>query len=197
MSFHQIKDKLRILLWNILGVSKTHLDAIADVHFLFEDKYTIWGRASYNNHAQIYRWSEAPLTIGKYCSISYGVKFIMDDGRHCYNQVTNYPFQANDIGKKRGITIGNDVWIGLDAIILNGITIGNGVTIAAGSVVTHDVPDYCIVAGVPAKIIKLKCTQKEAARMNEIAWWDWNEEQINASLSDFRLPIPEFISKHS
>lgn len=61
--------------------------------------------------------------------------------------------------KKEGITIGNDVWIGMNVIILNGVTIGNAVTVAAGAVVTTDVPDYCVVGGVPAKIIKHKCTE--------------------------------------
>ena len=61
---------------------------------------------------------------------------------------------------------------------------------------THDVPDYCLVGGVPAKIIKRKCTEEEAAQMNKIAWWDWDDEKVDDCYEDFKLPIPEFIKKH-
>jgi len=144
----------------------------------------------------VYRWSDAPLQIGRYCSISYHVKFVLDDGTHCYNHVSNYPFGTNVIGEKRGIVIGNDVWIGMGTTILNGVEIGNGVTIAAGSVVTKDVPDYCIVGGVPSKVINEKCSREEASLMNQIAWWNWDDEKIRQRMDDFRLSIPEFIAKY-
>lgn len=187
---------LREKLWNILGIGRKHMLWVADSRFLKEDKYTSKGLKTYDNNAVVYRWSDAPLTIGKYCSISYGVKFILDDGKHTFNQITNYPFQNNEISLKKGIHVGNDVWIGLNTIILNGVNIGNGVTIAAGSVVTKDVPDYCVVAGTPAKIIKRKCTIEEANEMSKIAWWNWSEEQIHKALPDFKKSIPEFIEKY-
>lgn len=189
-------EKLRIYLWRLLGISKDHMQYVVDYSFLKEDPYTTRGFKTYDNNSVVCRWCDAPLNIGKYCSISYGVRFIVDDGKHTYNQVSNYPFQSNEIGAKRGITIGNDVWIGLNAVILNGIKIGNGVTVAAGSVVTHDVPDYCVVAGVPAKIVKRKCTEQEAETMNKIAWWNWTEDQINKALPDFKGSITDFISKY-
>lgn len=144
----------------------------------------------------VYRWSDAPLVVGKYCSISYHVKFIVDDGKHGFNHVSNYPFQTNEIDQKQGIIIGNDVWIGMGVTILNGVRIGDGVTIAAGAVVTKDVPDYCVVAGVPARIEREKCTREEAETMKKIAWWNWPEERIYACISDFQLPISDFIKKH-
>ncbi|MCQ2256417.1 MAG: CatB-related O-acetyltransferase [Bacteroidaceae bacterium] len=189
-------EKARAFFWNLLGISKQHMQWIVDSRFLKEDPNTTIGFKTYDNNAVIYRWSDAPLTIGKFCSISYGVKFLIDDGGHNYNQVSNFPFTTNEIGEKQGIIIGNDVWIGLNAIIMNGINIGNGVTVAAGAIVTHDVPDYCVVAGVPAKIIKRKCTEQEAEEMKKIAWWDWNEEQIKMAMSDFKLPISGFIQKY-
>ena len=191
-----MREKIRALLWKLLGVDRVHLNRVIDNVFLKEDKHFSIGYKSYNNHAIVYRWSDAPLVIGKYCSISYHVKFILDDGKHCFNKVTNYPFPSNEIGPERGIVVGNDVWIGMDTIILNGVKIGNGVTVAAGSVVTHDVPDYCVIGGVPAKVLRLKCTHEEAMIMNEIAWWDWDDERIKDSVVDFRLSIPEFIAKY-
>ena len=121
---------------------------------------------------------------------------MMDDGKHEYNQVSNYPFRSNDVSKDFGIKIGNDVWIGLNAIILHGCKIGNGVTIAAGAVVTKDVPDFCVVGGIPAKIIRKKCTDEEAEQMNQIAWWDWSDNVIAERNADFRLSISEFIKKY-
>ena len=169
---------------------------VVDSCFLKEDPYTTKGFKTYDNNAVVYRWSDAPLTIGKYCSISYGVKFVLDDGKHQYNQVSNFPFPTNEIGDKKGITIGNDVWIGLNAIILNGLKIGNGATIAAGAVVTGDVPDYCVVAGVPAKVIKRKCSENEAEEMNKIAWWNWSEDKLQKALPDFKYSMSEFIRKY-
>lgn len=191
-----MKKRIRTVFWKFLGVDYDHVLRVVDSVYLKEDHYTSIGYKSYNNNALVYRWTDAPLVIGKYCSISYHVKFILDDGRHCFNNVSNYPFESNEIAGKRGIVIGNDVWIGMGATILNGVTIGNSVTVAAGAVVTKEVPDYCVVAGVPAKIVKRKCTEKEADMMNQIAWWNWDDEKIKQRINDFRLSIPEFIAKY-
>ena len=191
-----LKTKFRFLLWRLLGIDYQHILKVIDDVYLVEDKYTSIGAHSYNNRARIYRWSDAPLRIGKYCAISYGVKFIMDDGRHKTNVVSSYPFKSNRIGENDGITLGNDVWIGMNATILYGVKIGNGVTVASGAVVTQDVPDYCVVGGVPAKIIKRKCSEEEAKKMNEIAWWDWDDELVEERRSDFEMTISEFVTKH-
>jgi len=191
-----MNKKIRTFLWRILGIGYDHALRVVDCVFLREDRFTSMGYKSYENNAIVYRWSDAPLTIGRYCSISYDVKFIMDDGKHGYNVVSNYPFNSNEVGEKRGITIGNDVWIGMSATILNGVTIGNGVTIAAGAVVTKDVADYCVVAGVPARVVREKCSREEAICMSKIAWWNWTDERINDFIDDFRLSISDFIKKH-
>lgn len=186
---------IRKFLWRILGVDYKHILKDIDYVYLSEDKYTQIGDMSYNNNAMVHRWSDEPIIIGKYYSISYSVKFVVDDGSHCDNIVSSYPFKTNKI-RKKGISIGNDVWIGLGATILYGVTIGDGATIAAGAVVTKDVPPYTIVGGIPAKIIKYKCTEDEVIQMQKIAWWDWDKDTIKSRIEDFKLPISEFIKKY-
>lgn len=188
--------KIRQLLWHILGISYDHMQKIVDVKWLKEDKYTAAGTHFMTNNTKILRWSDAEVKIGKYSTASYDTTFIVDDGGHTYNKVTSYAFKWNQISEKKGIVIGNDAIIYSGCIILPGVKIGNGATVAAGSVVVHDVPDYCIVGGAPAKIVKRKCTEEEAAEMAKIAWWDWDEKTIEERKDDFRLEIPEFIAKY-
>lgn len=195
-NMQNVKRVIRKFLWRILGVDNRHALWTFDHVFLDEDQYTTIGKFSYNNHALVYRWSNAPVQIGKYCAISYHVKMIVDDGGHCLDGVSSYPLFSTGVGDTRGIIIGNDVWIGLNTIILNGVKVGNGVTIAAGAVVTNDIPDYCVVAGVPARIIKRKCGAADAERMNHIAWWNWTDDVIKERRDDFKLPITEFIKKY-
>lgn len=187
---------IRKCLWRILGIDYDHILKVIDYVYLKEDKHTIMGFRSYSNNALVFRWSDAPLKIGKYCSIADGVRFIMDQGKHSTDCVSSYPFKDNNLGTRQGITIGNDVWIGQGGIIMPGVRIGNGVTIAAGAVVTHDIPDYCVAAGIPAKIVKNKCSEQEAIFMNHIAWWDWPEEKIKSAHDDFNGSIADFISKY-
>lgn len=187
---------IRKCLWRILGIDYDHILKVIDYVYLKEDKHATMGFRSYSNNALVFRWSDAPLKIGKYCSIADGVRFIMDQGKHPTDCVSSYPFKDNNLGTRQGITIGNDVWIGQGCIIMPGVRIGNGVTIAAGAVVTHDIPDYCIAAGVPAKVVKRKCSEKEASLMNLIAWWNWPEGKITSAHDDFNGSIADFISKY-
>ena len=98
--------------------------------------------------------------------------------------------------KMRRSRIGNDVWLGRNVIITNGAYIGNGVIAAAGAVITKDIPDYAVVAGVPARIIKYRYLPEQIEALNKIAWWDWSDDEIRERFDDFYLPIEEFIEKY-
>lgn len=96
----------------------------------------------------------------------------------------------------RRITIGNDVWLGHNVLIANGANIGNGVIAGAGAVITKDVPDYAVVAGVPARIMRYRYIEEQIEKLNKIAWWNWSDEKIRDCYDDFFLDIKDFIKKH-
>ena len=96
----------------------------------------------------------------------------------------------------RRITIGNDVWLGRNVIITNYANIGNGVIAGAGAVITKDVPDYAVVVGVPARIIRYRYTPPQIAALNRIKWWDWTDDEIRERYDDLYLPVEEFIRKY-
>ena len=135
------------------------------------------------------------LIIGKFCAIARGVKFIMNGANHKLSGVSTYPFQIfgngwekvmpapRDLPYKGDTIIGNDVWIGYEALIMAGIKIGNGAIVSSRSVVVSDVPPYTIVGGNPAKPIKQRFEPEEAAKLDDIAWWDWPIEKITEHLS--------------
>ena len=84
---------------------------------------------------------------------------------------------------KGDITIGNDVWIGYEAVILSGVTVGDGAVIGARSLVTKNVPPYTVVGGVPAKIIKKRYPEDVISALNRLRWWEWPKEKIALNLS--------------
>jgi virginiamycin A acetyltransferase len=126
------------------------------------------------------------LSIGNFCSIAEGVTILLD-GEHHTDWIPTYDFnlmfkEFENLGDRRrskgDVVIGNDVWIGFNAIILSGVKIGDGAVIGAGSVVTHDVPPYAIVAGCPARIIRMRFDQKTIDDLLRIKWWNWNLQRI-------------------
>ena len=200
---------IRKLLWRILGFDYEILLKKTDYVLLQNDKFAKIGVKTYNNGAKVWRWTEAPLKIGNFCSIAHNVNFIVDQGYHQVSPITNYPFINNltsqeefitiksNIVQKQGITVGHDVWIGLNAIIMPGVAIGNGVIIAANTVVTKDVLDYSIVAGNPAELIKMKYDNAAIQKLNTIAWWSWSPELLERHTKDFYLlNIADFIDKY-
>lgn len=210
----------RNLLWKFLGIRYYNYLKGHNTTWLKEATWAKVGRKTYDNGAFVWRWYEgSSLEIGHYCSIAAQVNLVCDSGYHTQSEVTSFPlfheladredsvhidgknYRVGDITQtlrpeKSGISIGNDVWIGMGATILPGVKIGNGVTVLAGAVVSTNVPDYAIVGGVPAKVIQMKHEPETIAALNRIAWWDWPEAKVKAHLDDFYLPIATFIQKH-
>ena len=131
------------------------------------------------------------LIIGKFCSIACGAKFIFNSANHTLSSVSTYPFpiffeewglNIKDVAaawdNKGDIIIGNDVWIGYEAVIMAGVTVGDGAIIGTRAVVTKDVPPYTIVGGVPAKPIRKRFDNENLDELLKIRWWDWPEEKI-------------------
>lgn len=135
------------------------------------------------------------LKIGKFCSIACGAKFLFTSGNHSLRSLSTYTFpiffeewglDVKDIrsawDNKGDIVIGNDVWIGYEALILSGVTVGDGAIIGSRAVVTKDVPPYTIVGGVPAKPIRRRFDGAVIERLEKLRWWDWDIETIRRSI---------------
>lgn len=155
-------------------------------------------------------WGEgAMLHIGSFCSIADRVEIFLG-GNHRTDWVTTYPFGHinQDIydwhgeghpATKGDVHIGNDVWLGSQCTILSGVTIGDGAVVAAKSVVHKDVPDYCIVAGNPAKVIKQRFTKEQIEAIKKNPWWEMPDEEIqellpllcSGKINDFIAKISE------
>lgn len=141
------------------------------------------------------------VIIGKFCSIAELVTIVGDN--HFISRVANYPLafwfstlKCKVVAKQKKespIVIGNDVWIGTGAIILPEVRIGDGAIIGAGAVVTHDVPPYAVVVGVPARILRYRFTQKQIEQLLKIAWWNWDCDKIAASITKFYGDVDDFI----
>ena len=147
--------------------------------------------------------------IGKFVSIASHVR--VNPGNHPMERASQSHFtyrasayfdgEPDEDGfferrRRSPVTIGHDVWIGHGAVILPGRTIGDGAVVAAGSIVTKDVAPYEIVGGNPAKPIRRRFSPDIADQLRQIAWWDWEHDQLRERLRDFRtLPIEEFVAK--
>lgn len=143
-----------------------------------------------NNVLYHYPINHDKLIIGKFCSIACGAKFLFNGANHTLKSLSTYPFPIfyeewshgiwadKSWDNKGDIKIGNDVWIGYDAIIMAGVTIGDGAIIATRAVVTKDVPLYTIVGGVPAKIIRKRFSDEVIEELLKQKWWDLPNEEI-------------------
>ena len=138
-----------------------------------------------------YPWNDDKLIIGKFCQIASGVEFVMNGANHQMNAVTTFPFYTlegwnmqppaiSDLPRKGDTVIGNDVWIGQNAVILPGVQIGDGAIIGANSVVGSDVAPYTIVAGNPARLLRKRFDDDLIDLLLRFRWWDRSVEEIDA-----------------
>ena len=123
-----------------------------------------------NNVLYHYPINGDKLKIGRFCSIACGAKFL--DAKNIRSAWDN----------KGDIVLGNDVWVGYEAVIMSGVTIGNGAIIGTRAVVTKDVPPYTIVGGVPAKPIRKRFDDDTIRALENLRWWDWEREKIARSI---------------
>ncbi|WP_417682851.1 type B chloramphenicol O-acetyltransferase [Roseibium sp.] len=134
------------------------------------------------------------LIIGSFCSIGTGVSFVMAGNQgHRHDWITSFPFfymdeepaftDAINAYQPAGDTvIGNDVWIGAEAMIMPGIKVGDGAVIGSRALVTKNVEPYTIVGGNPAKVIKQRFSDEEVEKLLEMKWWDWSQEQLKGAM---------------
>ena len=141
----------------------------------------------------LYNFSKEQLIIGKFCEIACGTKFIMTNG-HKFDGFSAYLFADFKRGwdrdydyfetlpSKGDIVVGNDVWFGYESLILPGVHIGDGAIIGARAVVTKDVPAYSVVAGNPARVVKMRFDDAIIQELLKIKWWDWPVEKITRNI---------------
>ncbi|MDO5601170.1 MAG: CatB-related O-acetyltransferase [Oscillospiraceae bacterium] len=161
-----------------------------------------------NNVLYQYPINHDTLKIGKFCSIACGAKFLLNSANHAMGSLSNYTFPlfyeewgpgmavTSAWDNKGDIVVGNDVWIGYEAVILSGVTIGDGAVIGARAVVTKDVPPYTVVGGVPARPLKKRFSPQTADRLQTLAWWNWPPEKIAAAAKDIQSGNIEMLQKY-
>ena len=135
------------------------------------------------------------LYIGKFCSIARGVEFIMGAANHSIASFSSYPFNvaqekwkhslgmtAEDMPHKGDTRIGHDVWIGYEATIMPRVNIGNGAVIGSKAVVAKDIPPYAIAVGNPVRIVKYRFDEETIQFLQELSWWDFDEEDVDKAV---------------
>lgn len=186
VKFHGLKNRIKS---NIIASKNDRHIKINGVD-LYVGKHT-YGLES----AVFWKWGDdkATVKIGRYCSISYGLQ-IITGGNHRMDWITTFPFGHTGTTKyfskavnghpapSNDVIIKNDVWIGRNVFIMSKVKIGNGAVVATNSHVTKDVPDYAIVGGNPAKIIKYRFSPEMITELLSQKWWDWDEKKIQKNI---------------
>jgi phosphonate metabolism protein (transferase hexapeptide repeat family) len=181
-------------------------------------RYTYLGPRSHVAHSVIgdygYAMGDnqiAHARIGKFANFATGVRINAPNHPVWRATLHHFTYRSRSYGMsleddkeifdwraQHAVEIGDDVWIGHNAIVMPGVTIGTGAAIGSGAVVTHDVPPFAIVVGVPARVLRFRVDAETAERLQQIAWWDWEPARIDAALEDFRrLTAAEFAAKYS
>ncbi len=154
--------------------------------------FTYIADSQFESHVtHLYEWNGDKLIIGKFCQIASGVEFVMNGANHQMNAVSTFPFytlegwdmeppKKYDLPLKGDTVIGNDVWIGQNAVVLPGVQIGDGAIIGAYSVVGSNVAPYTIVVGNPAKVLRRRFDDEMIELLLQFKWWDRSIEEINS-----------------
>ncbi len=175
--------KIKIKRWigqKIIGIIKDSQSNSPEL--ILNSKKVKVGKKNYHNGNLIIK-GKGNLEIGNYCAFGQDIKIILSNHIYKYPSL-QYSFYRENFEElpyemdRGSTTIGSDVWIGDNAILLPNVKIGNGVIIGAGSIVTKDVPDYSIVGGNPAKIIKYRFSENQIQELNNQQWWNWDNEKI-------------------
>jgi len=162
---------------------------------------------AFERKAVLYAYGPERLIIGRYCAIASGVRFVMPGANHADLGPSTFPFGifgppwdvTMDLvmgAPSRGDTVvGNDVWLGYQALVLPSVTIGHGAVVAAASVVASDVPPYAIVGGNPARVIRQRYGDEDVERLLRAAWWDWPVELVTENARTIMSGTPEELER--
>ncbi|MDP4177126.1 MAG: CatB-related O-acetyltransferase [Bacillota bacterium] len=186
-------DKETIYLKSVI----TNPNIIIGDYTIYNDFVTDPTKFEQNNVLYHYPVNNDKLIVGKYCSIACGVKFMFTSGNHKITSLSTYPFPifyeewklngcdiTNAWDNNGDIVIGNDVWIGYEAVIMQGVHIGDGAIIGTRAVVTKDVPPYTIVGGIPAKEIRKRFPEDVIAKLIKLKWWNWDDVTVEKNLQN-------------
>lgn len=184
-------DKQTVYLKNVITTPNIEVGDYTMYNDFFNDPR----KFEQNNVLYHYPVNNDKLIIGKFCSIACGAKFLFNSANHSMASLSTYPFplffeewglDKRNVTKswdnKGNIIIGNDVWIGFEALILAGVSIGDGAIIGSRAVVTKDVPPYTIAAGVPARPIRKRFDDDTISNLIKIKWWNLPDEIITENI---------------
>ena len=152
----------------------------------------------------LFPFSQETLRIGKYCQIAHGVRFIGSSANHATDGLTTFPFAVFDpstmLGYQpdaRDTVVGHDVWLGYGAQVMPGAQIGSGVIVGAGAVVRGTIPDYAVVTGNPARVVRMRFSDTEIAELLALAWWNWPLGHIAAAQDALQSGNVAALARHA
>lgn len=134
------------------------------------------------------------LVIGRFVAIAQGAQFVMNGANHPMGGFSTFPFAmfggdgvpgmtAGELNLRGDTVIGNDVWIGREAVVMPGVTVGDGAIIGTRAQVARDVPPYAVVVGNPARVVKMRFSPEIVAELLAIRWWDWDPDRIGRNIA--------------
>jgi acetyltransferase-like isoleucine patch superfamily enzyme len=164
------------------------------------------GRHTYGYCKNTFRifMHDARIEVGAFCSIGPEVR-ILAGSEHIMTRATTFPLNAllfdpeggnaEDAIDKGTTVVGNDVWLGLGAIVLSGVTVGHGAVVGAGAVVSQPVAPYAVVAGNPARVVRYRFDDETCNRLLAVGWWDWPDDEIRALRHWFMADVATFLGE--